>query len=159
MSYDTLAALIAKLFELACTEPVKKKSNTLFLNQLAGIRHAISYIVENYPEKIGIDDLCEVADMSRRSFTDHFKAFTGLTVAEFILSVRLFNATQLLFYKDLLYDDVAKQCGLYNQSNLSRVFTKYLGLTPSQYVAQHKIERSILHEISVRQRYNWLFEE
>ena len=158
MSYDKLAAYIAELMRLACVEPARKISS-LSLRQVDRINLAVSHIIRNYAQKINTDDLCEIANMSRRSFTEHFKSTTGLTVSEFILSVRIFNASKLLFEEDILYDEAAKKCGLYNQSNLARVFTKHLGMSPTQYVKQHNINTSILHQIPIRHRFNWLLEE
>lgn len=159
MSCDKIASLIIDLFTIACTEPIRKKPTKTFLRRLNDITLAVSYIIENYSSKINTDDLCKIANMSRRNFTSCFKELTRRTVKEFILAVRLFNATQMLFYETLLFDDIAEQCGLYNHSNLARVFAKYLGTTPTQYVAQHNIDTSILHQIPLRERYKWLFDE
>lgn len=159
MSYDKLASLIAALMRLACTKPVKKKPGVIFSRQLNDINHTISYILENYSTKINTDDLCEIANMSRRHFTACFKSLTRRTVKEFILSVRLFFASQMLFSETFLFDDIAKQCGLCNHSNLARVFVKYLGVTPSEYITQHNIDTSIVHQIPIKVRYKWLFDE
>ena len=159
MSCDRLATLIANIMQIACEKNRKGKPTKIFFRRLNNINRAISYIVENYPDKITTDDLCKIANMSRRNFTECFKTITRRTVKEFILSVRLFYASQKLFYGKLLFDDIAKECGLYNHSNLSRVFVKYLGVTPTQYVNQHYIDTSILHQIPLRERYKWLFDE
>ena len=159
MSYNKLASLIGEFFHIACTKPIKKKPTKIFLRRLNNINRTVSFINENYPSKINIDDLCKITNMSRRNFTTCFKSFTRRTVKEFILAVRLFYSTQMLFEGNLLFDDIAEQCGLYNHSNLARVFAKYLGSTPTQYATQHNIAISILHQIPLRERYKWLFDE
>ncbi len=159
MSCDKLASLIVDLFKIACTEPIKKKPSKTFFRRLSNINRAVSYIIENYPTKITTDDLCKTTNMSRRNFTSCFREVTRRSVKEFILSVRLFYASQMLFYENFLFDDIAERSGLYNHSNLARVFAKYLGTTPTQYATQHEIDTSILHQISLRERYKWLFDE
>ena len=131
MSYNRIASLLAELFGLICTEPVAPP-NRSFRKQVSNITKTIKYIENNFADKLTIDKLCEISDMSRRSFTCHFKSITGMTVTNFLLSVRLNRAANLLAMTDKLHDEIAVQTGLGDHSNLAYVFSKYIGLTPSE---------------------------
>ena len=131
MSYNRIASLLAELFGLICTEPASPPSRT-FRKQVSNITKTIKYIENNFADKLTIDKLCEISDMSRRSFTCHFKSITGMTVTNFLLSVRLNRAANLLAMTDKLHDEIAVQTGLGDHSNLAYVFSKYIGLTPSE---------------------------
>ena len=131
MSYDRIASLVAELLGLICTEPAPHLSRSL-RRQVCNITKAIKYIENNFADKLTIDKLCEISEMSRRSFTGHFKSVTGMTVANFLLSVRLNRAANLLAMIDKLHDEIAAETGLGDHSNLAYVFSKYIGLTPSE---------------------------
>ena len=158
LSLKKMAQLTAKLFSLACTEPVEKKKDNLFKRQLAGIDVAIDYMENNFNKKISLDELCEISGMSRRSFTSHFRNITKLTPLQYMLAIRLQTAFKLIMETDMLYDEVASSTGLGDHSNLSRVFIKNLGVTPSQFVEEYVRNTSHSHSFSTESRYKWLGE-
>lgn len=158
LSFKKMAQLIAKLFSLACTEPMTDKADPLFEKQLTGIDRAINHIEKHFREKISINELCEIAEMSRRSFTDHFKRITKLTPLQYILSIRLQTAFKLIMETDMLFDEVAHNTGLGNHSNLARVFIKNLGVTPSRFVEDYIRNTTHSHTFPVERRYKWLAE-
>jgi len=157
MSYDRIASLMAELFGLICTEPAPRPSR-IFRKQVSNITEAIKYIESNFSDKLTIDRLCEISGMSRRSFTGHFKIVTGMTVTSFLLSVRLNRAANLLAMTDMLHDEIAKCTGLGDHSNLAYVFTKYVGLTPSEIRASRYSELNPEAKIPTYKRFEWLNE-
>jgi AraC-like DNA-binding protein len=56
---------------------------------------------------------------------------TGLN--DYILSIRMKKAGNLLYSTQLSVGDVALQCGYLAESTFYRVFKKYHGVTPIQY--------------------------
>ncbi len=158
LSIKKLAQLTSELFSLACTEPIVKKSDSLFKKQLAGVEDAINYIEQHFREKLSLDDLCEVAGMSRRSFTYHFKYITNLTPLQYILSVRIQTAFKLIMERTMSFDEIAHITGLGNNSNLTRVFLKNLGVTPSFFVDDYLKNTTFSHAQSTYSRYKWLYE-
>ena len=157
MSYDRIASLMAELFGLICTEPAPRPSR-IFRKQVSNITEAIKYIESNFSDKLTIDRLCEISGMSRRSFTGHFKMITGMTVTSFLLSVRLNRAANLLAMTDMLHDEIAKCTGLGDHSNLAYVFTKYIGLTPSEIRASRYSELNPEAKIPTYKRFEWINE-
>lgn len=158
LSFKKMAKLTAELFSLACTEPAINKNDSLFKKQLTKVEAAINHIENHFQEKLSLDDLSEVAGMPRRSFTRQFKCITHLTPLQYILSVRLQKAFQLLKGKEMLFDEIARNSGLGNHTNLARTFVKNLGVTPSQFVDEYIKNTSFPHVQSIYNRYRWLFE-
>ncbi len=134
-SFDRIAELLAELFRCICREKLQAHENALSRRQSEGITAAVKHIEQNFREKITIDTLADLAEMSRSTFTSRFREFTGLSVSDFLLSVRLYRASKLmLFQKDEhSMDEIAEKCGLYDHTNLVRVFRKAFGVTPTHF--------------------------
>ncbi len=158
MSYDKLASLIAELFRLACKKEKNVKITAPFRRQTESINRVAEYIEKNYREKLSVDELCAIAETSRRSFTANFRTVTGISPNDYILSARLDHASFLLVATDRLYDDIAKDSGLYNHSNLARVFLKHLGETPTEHRARRMRELRSQKLAKPLSRYDWLKE-
>lgn len=133
-SFPRIAELVAELFRCICTEKLDKKESSLLRRQAKGITMAARHIERNYHEKITIDALSDIAEMSRSTFTSRFREFTGLSVSDFLLSVRLYRASSLMADRGRrTMDEIAESSGLYDHTNLVRVFKKTLGVTPREH--------------------------
>lgn len=159
MSLSSMADYISDLFRLAAKEDQEEKPSSLLAAQYERINNAILYIREHYAEKIDIDILSEVSGMSRRSFTSHFKAITKLSPNMFLTSVRISNVVMHLYKQEALHDNIARACGLYDHSNLARVFKKYIGMTPTEFNNFRILGTYIPQQKSLRERYPFLAEE
>ncbi len=71
--------------------------------------------------------------MSRMQLHRKLKALTGQSTTEFIRSMRLKRAAQLLKQKSGTISDIAYDVGFNNLSYFIRSFTKQFGISPSQY--------------------------
>lgn len=80
------------------------------------------------------DELADEMCISRSLLYKKLKALTGMTVTEFINSHRLRKASELLVLEQLTISEVAFQCGFNDPKYFSRVFRKYYGMSPSEYV-------------------------
>ena len=158
MSFDVLAALTAELFSIACKEEKKVKITAPFRRQTEGIKLATDYIEKNFAKKLSLDELCKIAGTSRRSFTANFKAVTGVTPNDYILSTRISHASFLLHSTEMLYEDIAKESGLYNHSNLARVFLRVLGETPTEHRERRISENKSLKSAKPLSRFDWIYD-
>lgn len=157
MSFDRIAEYLAEFFRMTATVsqesiPVVKKEITLC------IENAVKYIELHFREKLSIDDVLPLTTMSRSVFTKHFKTITGMTFVQFLTSVRLGHAIQMLLVQKISLNEVAAKTGLYNKTNLVRTFTKYFGMSPMRF-------RTYFEECSpgimerhwtYKHRWNWL---
>lgn len=158
MSFDRAAALIAEFFSLACTSALVEKETRISHRNVEKILKAIDFIKANYPEKITTDMLAGICGMSRRAFTDFFKKVTMLSPMQFVLSVRIRSAEMLMRETEMLFDEIARATGLGDHSNLARVFKKYRGYSPTDYISLTYKSGKNAHAIPTSERYSWIEE-
>lgn len=94
------------------------------------------YIDENYTSKITIDMLCAFFFSSRGTLTSGFKKEFGITINDYINTVRTDHARVLLEQQKLSIGEISEQCGFSDQNYFSKVFSKYTGLPPIRYREQ-----------------------
>jgi transcriptional regulator GlxA family with amidase domain len=71
--------------------------------------------------------------LSAVQMTRRFKAAYGMTPSDYVTSLRLSRARALLAETKLTLEQIAEQCGYDDGLYLSRIFTKKLNISPSQY--------------------------
>ena len=83
-------------------------------------------------EEFGIEQLCEALAMSRSQLYRKFSALSDMTVNQFIITLRLEKARELLATTRLNVSEVAYDTGFKNPAHFSRVFSERFGYPPSQ---------------------------
>ena len=158
MSFDRLADLLSDFFRILCTESAMDSDFVLLEERANAITLAVKYIENNYHKKITIDELCEKAMMSRCMFTKHFKAITGMTVANFIHYIRLQRAKTDILFTDKSLSVIARDVGFYDKSRLAHAFSEEFGMTTSEY--REKMRHLTIEEhIAFLRRWQWLSDE
>lgn len=94
------------------------------------------YIHEHLGENLTLDDLASSVALSRYHFARRFRASTGTTPHEYVLTQRVAKAQTLLTRTNYPLLDIAVICGFADQSHLNRVFKKYTGVPPGHYRKQ-----------------------
>lgn len=97
------------------------------------IKTVLTYIKENYKEKMYIQDLARQVNMNAQYFCRFFKKSIGRSPMEYINEYRLKQSLRLLKETDLPVTEVCLECGYNNLGNFLRSFKKYAGTTPLQY--------------------------
>ncbi len=82
-------------------------------------------------EKFDIQRMCKEIAMSRTQLYRKFRSLTNKTVNEYLRSLRLHRARQLLFSSDISVAEAAYRTGFKNLSHFSRVFTREFKVNPS----------------------------
>ncbi len=92
-------------------------------------------IVEDYLEKDGfsVQDLVKELGLSRTLVFEKFKALIGQTPNEFIQSIRLKRAAQLIQESDFKISEIAYLVGFSDPKYFSKTFQKQFGVSPSKY--------------------------
>ena len=83
-------------------------------------------------ERFDIPSLCRQVAMSRSQFYRKFKFLTDSTVTEYLRSLRLHKAKELLVHSDLTVTEAAYSTGFKNVSHFSRAFTREFDMNPSE---------------------------
>ena len=97
------------------------------------IEKAINYFNSNYNKPIIIEDYAEQHLMTPCWFIQNFKQLTKTTPMQYILSLRLTNAMNMLENKNYNISQIAAAVGYDNALYFSRLFKKHTGLSPSEY--------------------------
>ncbi len=98
------------------------------------ISHIQSYLETNYGSPdIDVDFITNLFFISPSYLSKLFRQFTGKTFVEYLTSLRVSKACELLKTSDLKLMDIAEQVGYADQRYFSSIFKKYTGKTPSQY--------------------------
>ena len=91
---------------------------------------ARSYILENYKESFSLDDLGNVAFMSKYHTLRLYRQIYGLTPYQQVLQLRIKHAKELLL-KGYSPTDVAMKLSFSDRRAFTKVFKKMEGITPS----------------------------
>jgi AraC-like DNA-binding protein len=97
------------------------------------VHKAISYIKNNYAEKITLQDVADSVYFNLTYFSKVFKDKTGQTPGNFITSVRIDASKRLLQDQSVNLIDIPEMVGFESQSYFTRVFKKAQSCTPAQY--------------------------
>lgn len=99
------------------------------LNQIA---KAITWLRSHYNETCRIDDLVDIAGMSRSSFHTHFKAVTSMSPLEFRNQLRLQEARRLMVTEAVEAADAGYRVGYESPSQFSRDYARMFGMPPAK---------------------------
>jgi AraC-like DNA-binding protein len=126
---DSLARLL--LVQLARQQQrASRLADPLTAQTLARLR---DYVMAHLSERIAVVDLARQAGMSANRFAHFYSERTGQAPHQFVLSMRLQQATQLLRHSSMSLNDVAHTCGFASQQHLTNTMKKRLGCTPGRY--------------------------
>jgi AraC-like DNA-binding protein len=99
------------------------------LNQIA---RAIVLIRAHYTEGWKIDELADVANMSRSSFHAHFKAVTSMSPLEFRTQLRLQEARRIMVAEATDAASAGFRVGYESPSQFSRDYGRAFGMPPAK---------------------------
>lgn len=85
------------------------------------------------PDFPSLVDSARYSGLSPSYFSRLFKKSTGKTYSEYIISVRLLCARNLLMLTDKNLEEIASEIGFPNGNYVSTVFRKYFKMTPTVY--------------------------
>lgn len=94
---------------------------------------AISHIHEHYFEKISVDTLARIANLSRSTFLRKFTDVCKMSPSEYIINRRIRASEYMLLNTSDSIQNIAFKCGFYDAAHFSRIFTKKNGISPSEY--------------------------
>ncbi|MDR2874987.1 MAG: AraC family transcriptional regulator [Methylobacillus sp.] len=97
------------------------------------IRRVINYIHENLSAEIMLNDLANVAGMSRTLFIQCFKASFSETPYQYIIHARIRRSQSMLAGSRTPLVEIALLCGFADQAHFCRSFQKSTGMTPTRY--------------------------
>ncbi len=81
-----------------------------------------------------VDYLCAEMGMSRTKLYQKIKQISGQSIGEFVRTIRLKKAVQILLHEDVPFTEVMYRIGIQSQSYFTKAFKKEFGKTPTQFL-------------------------
>ncbi|CUH88190.1 Methylphosphotriester-DNA--protein-cysteine S-methyltransferase [Phaeobacter sp. CECT 5382] len=97
------------------------------------ILRVLDYIHDNPDGDLSLDQLADVAAMSRFHWHRVFRAITGETCAQAVRRIRLHRAASALVMTQTPVDRIAQAVGYPNAGSFSRAFTEGYGASPTAF--------------------------
>ena len=96
--------------------------------------HEVSeYISEHFCEHISLKKLAAKFGVSESHLSRSFKSSVGVGIREYINTLRIRKAQELLENTQLSIAEIAESVGFDNASYFGQIFLAHLGISPSQY--------------------------
>lgn len=97
------------------------------------LKKVLAYIDAHLGEALSLKELAEVAGLGQCYFSSMFKKSLGIPPYRYILLRRIERAKQVLQQDDLSLSEIALHCGFADQSHFTRLFHKWVGMTPRAF--------------------------
>ncbi len=105
---------------------------------LLRIASAITFIETNIQKPVNLDELAQIADMSKRSFIRAFHAAVGSSPIAYLIQLRINRAAVMLRSTNVSITDIAQRSGFSDGNYFTRQFRKALGVSPRDYRKFHQ---------------------
>ncbi|ENH97084.1 AraC family transcriptional regulator [Gracilibacillus halophilus YIM-C55.5] len=126
-----LLFLCREMEEREQLQPQSLKVNSS--DQLSPHDNIIQAMNEIWNKDWKLDDLADKLHFNKYYLCHFFKKEFGVTVQEYILQRRMFEAMKMLHYKNLTVQQIAEYVGFQSASSFIRRFKNHVGVTPNQY--------------------------
>ena len=116
-------------FELLHKKPFINKYSK---KEQSRIRKIYGFIDERYQDKITLDEISNLCNLTKPAFCRYFKKATGSTFIEFLNQYRISQAKRLLLMGKNV-SEACYECGFESLSYFNRSFKKITGANPSEF--------------------------
>ena len=91
------------------------------------------WIAEHYDEPNPVREMVRLSGLAERTFKRRFQQTTGMSPLEYVHTVRLEEAKQMLETTDAPVETIAREVGYEDPAFFSRLFRRNVTLSPAQY--------------------------
>lgn len=129
MKINELLASLVRLLMSESWNPEYAQSSHRKL-EIVGVKE---YLDEHYQEKVTLDELAGRFFISKYYMLKLFNESYGMTINNYINSLRITKAKQLLRFSDMRIEEIGHAVGMEDANYFSRAFKKIEGVSPSEY--------------------------
>lgn len=98
-------------------------------------------VMGRMPEAVQLGEIAERLGKHPTAITHHLQRKYGLSFSQYVARLRIDKAKELLRRTRLGIGEVATRVGINDQSNFTKQFRKFEGLSPVQYREQYRTGR------------------
>lgn len=131
--YDSIDELVQHISELSASiKQYLESSETLC--QDSDIHRCLALLDDRFDDcQFSLESLYDQFSISPQTLRRRFKNATGKTMSDYLTSLRIGKAKDLLATTGLELSDICLQCGYADQSSFIRAFKAREGMTPGKY--------------------------
>ena len=132
-----LTDIMLRYFKMIYAELLKEKSPTRSgLSEKDYVySHILAYLNENCREAVTLDDISSFCHYSKSYISHLFKAKNGKNINEYVNSLRIAQAEEMLKKTDLSIKEIAYTVGFSDSNYFTNVFKKEKNISPKKYRA------------------------
>jgi AraC-like DNA-binding protein len=108
-------------------------SNLLKETETGRMNNVHAYVMKNFREKITLDEVAAIANMSPTSFSRYFKMHANKTFSDFLTEIRIGYSCKLLVEKKISISEACYESGFNTLSNFNRQFKEVTHHSPLEY--------------------------
>lgn len=127
----------SKEFELLHKQPYVNRYNKKEQNR---IREIYALVDEQYQNKITVDEVAALCNLTKPAFCRYFKKATGSTFISFLNQYRISQAKRLLLMGKNI-SETCYACGFESLSYFNRTFKKITEENPSEFKKRHIVHK------------------
>ena len=105
---------------------------------MKNFEYAVSYIAQNFHEKIVLQDVAKQLHLSYDYFQHRFRELVGESPQQFLIRKRLEAAERMLTEENISITEIAQRCGFSNSAQFSAMYKKSRQKTPRE--TKRKVE-------------------
>ena len=131
-----LAEVLIRIKRALCSRTSQTVSCLKFPSSTErSVLRVIQYLEKNYDRNLPIEELAAMVPLGTRQFTRIFKKLTNKNIKEYTQELRINEAKRLLLTRQKEIKAVSSEVGFEDLSHFYRVFKKFTGTTPKNYVS------------------------
>ena len=128
------AALSSFVYETLCNLRLKGLETLMQKDSTQGsMSKVLSYIRDHVKEPLSLEQLSEIAYMSKYHFLRSFQKEYGVTPFQYIAEMRMSLSKTMLTTTNLSIAQIAYDLGYSNESAFIRAFTRIVGISPGKF--------------------------
>jgi len=109
------------------SQPILTTASDMRINKL------VEKVLHDPAKAVSLEQAVTFCAMSQRSFSRHFKRHFSMSFSQWLLSVRLKLAQDMLLQSKLSIAQIALDCGFSGEQNLRKQFHKSFSTSPSKW--------------------------
>lgn len=133
-------AMASKLY-LLFSHLLSSTNQKEILDENDYLQKALGYIHKHYTERITVSDVCSYLNISRSWLFRIFSTLIGESPSNYITAQRLALSCSFLRETQMTISEIADRAGYVDSLYFSRIFKKYMGISPREYRKKYHVEK------------------